>query len=146
MVYRLAVVLLLISSIIFSGCLAGRDNITNTTPAGDAVLEFRQQELAVKSGEDSQISIRVTNNGKSVIHPLVRFNLNSTDKQYVKFSNESGSYDMGVMRPGEDSGFRIVDFRAELAAGKEMKYQIPVQVAYDGKVLDSRDIVITVRG
>ena len=44
----------------------------------------------VKSGENAQIMIRVTNNGKSVIHPFVRFNLNSSDKQYVKFSRERG--------------------------------------------------------
>lgn len=101
--------------------------------------------MTVKSGENAQLMIRVTNNGKSVIHPFVRFNLNSSDKQYVKFSNESGSYDMGVLRPGEDSGFRIVDFKAELAAGKEIKYQTRAQVINDGKVLESRDIVITVR-
>ncbi len=100
----------------------------------------------VKSGENAQIMIRVTNNGKSVIHPFVRFNLNSSDKQYVKFSNQSGSYDLGVLRPGEDSGFRIVDFKAELVAGKEVKYQTCAQVIYDGKVFESRDIIITVRG
>jgi hypothetical protein len=32
------------------------------------------------------------------------------------------------------------------AAGKEMKYLTRAQVIYDGKVLESRDIIITVRG
>lgn len=142
MANRSTLVLLLIASIIFSGCLSGKENI----PVASSSLDVKPQELTVKSGENAQLMIRVTNNGKSVTHPFVRFNLNSSDKQYVKFSNESGSYDMGVLRPGEDSGFRIVDFKAELAAGKEIKYQTRAQVINDGKVLESRDIVITVRG
>ncbi|GFO98206.1 uncharacterized protein ig2599ANME_2429 [groundwater metagenome] len=142
MASKIAVVLLLIASILFAGCLSGRENI----PVTSSSLDVKPQDVTVKSGENAQVMIRVTNNGKSVIHPFVRFNLNTSDKQYVKFSNESGSYDMGVLRPGEDSGFRIVDFKAELPAGKEMKYQTSAQVIYDGKVLESRDIVITVRG
>lgn len=141
MVHKLAVFLLLIASILFAGCLSGKDNIQ----VASSTFDVKPQEVTVKSGENAQIMIRVTNNGKSVIHPIVRFNLNSSDKQYVKFSNESGSYDLGVLRPGEDSGFRIVDFKAELAAGKEVKYQTSAQVIYDGKVLESKDIVITVR-
>lgn len=142
MANRLTLVLLLIASILFSGCLSGKENI----PAASLTLDVKQQDVTVKSGENAQLMIRVTNSGKSVIHPFVRFNLNASDKQYVKFSNESGSYDIGALRPGEDSGFRIVDFTALLAAGTEMKYQTRAQVIYDGKVLESKDIVITVRG
>jgi hypothetical protein len=141
MATKLVIVLLLIASILFAGCLSGKENI----PVASSTLDVKPQEVTVKNGENAQLMIRVTNNGKSVIHPFVRFNLNSSDKQYVKFSNESGSYDMGVLRPGEDSGFRIVDIKAELPAGKEMKYQTCAQVIYDGKVLESKDIVITVR-
>jgi hypothetical protein len=142
MATKLVVVLLIIVSILFAGCLSGKENI----PVAGSIFDVKPSDVTVKSGENAQVMVRVTNNGKSVIHPFVRFNLNSSDKQYVKFSNESGSYDMGVLRPGEDSGFRIVDFKAELAAGKEVKYQTRAQVMYDGKVLESRDIVITVRG
>ncbi len=142
MAFKAAFILLLISSIFFSGCLAGRDD----TPIAGTGFDIKPSEVTVKSGENAQVMIRVTNNGKAVIHPFVRFNMNSSDKKYVKFSNESGSYDLGSLRPGEDSGFRIVDFKAELAAGKEMKYQTRAQVIYDGKVLESRDVVITVRG
>ena len=141
MAHRSILVLLLIASILFAGCLSGKETI----PAASSTLDIKQQDVIVKSGEKAQLMIRVTNSGKSVIHPFVRFNLNASDKQYVKFSNESGSYDLGVLRPGEDSGFRIVDFTAVLAAGKEMKYQTRAQVIYDGKVLESKDIVITVR-
>ena len=141
MAVKIAVVLILIASIFFAGCLA-KDNI----PAVSSTFDIKPQDVTVKSGENAKVMVRVTNNGNSVIHPFVRFNLNASDKQYVKFSNESGSYDMGALRPGEDSGFRIVDFNAYLAAGKEMKYQTRAQVIFDGKVLESRDIIITVRG
>ena len=141
MVHRSILVLLLIASILFSGCLSAKENI----PAS-STLDVKPQEMTVKSGENVQLMIRVTNSGKSVIHPFVRFNLNASDKKYVKFSNESGIYDLGTLRPGEDSGFRIVDLTALLAAGKEMKYQTRAPVIYDGKVLESKDIVITVRG
>ncbi len=141
MTVKIAVVLLLIASIFFAGCLA-KDNI----PSASSTFDIKPQDVTVKSGENAQVMVRVTNNGNSIIHPFVRFNLNASDKQYVKFSNETGSYDLGALRPGEDSGFRIVDFKAELAAGKEMKYQTRAQVINDGKVLESRDIIITVRG
>jgi len=141
MAHRSILILILIASILFAGCLSGRETI----PAASSILDVKPQEMTVKSGEKTQLMIRVTNSGKSVIHPLVRFNLNASDKQFVKFSNESGSYDLGALRPGEDTGFRIVDFTALLAAGKEMKYQTRAQVIYEGKVLESKDIVITVR-
>jgi len=141
MAVKIAVVLLLMASVFFAGCLA-RDSV----PAASSAFDVKPQDMIVKSGENAQVMVRVTNNANSVIHPFVRFNLNSSDKQYVKFSNESGSYDLGALRPGEDSGFRIVDFKAYLAAGKEMKYQTRAQVIYDGKVLESRDIIITVKG
>jgi len=141
MAHRSILVLLLIALIVFSGCLSGKETI----PVASSTLDIKSQEVTVKSGENAQLMIRITNNGKSVIHPFVRFNLNASDKKYVKFSNESGSYDLGALRPGEDSGFRIVDFTAVLAAGKEMKYQTRAQVIYDGKVLESKDIVINVR-
>lgn len=138
MLPKLAVVLLLLSSIFFSGCLS------SDIPASGAGFEIKPSEVTVKNGENGQVMIRVTNNGKSIIHPFVRFNMNATDKKFVKFSNESGSYDIGVLRPGEDSGFKIVDFRAELAAGKKIDYPARAQLIYDGKVLESRDIIITV--
>ncbi len=141
MAFKVAVILILISSIFSSGCLSQKDDI----PIGGTGFDIKPSEVAVKSGENAQVMIRVTNNGKAVIHPFVRFTLNSSDKRYVKFSNESGSYDLGLLRPEEDSGFRIVEFKAELAAGKEMKYQTLAQVIYNGKVLESRDITITVR-
>ncbi len=136
---KIIVVLFFMASVFFAGCLA-RESV----PAAGSTFDVKPQEVIVKSGENAQVMVRVTNNANSVIHPFVRFNLNTSDKQYVKFSN--GSYDMGALRPGEDSGFRIVDFKAYLAAGKEMKYQTRAQVIYDGKVLESRDIIITVRG
>ncbi len=136
---KITVVLLLIASVFFAGCLA-RDSV----PGASSAFDVKPQDVIVKSGENAQVMVRVTNNANSIIHPFVRFNLNTSDKQYVKFSN--GSYDMGALRPGEDSGFRIVDFKAYLAAGKEMKYQTRAQVIYDGKVLESRDIIITVKG
>ncbi|VVB85396.1 Uncharacterised protein [uncultured archaeon] len=141
MLPELAVVLIFLSAIFFSGCISGSD-----IPASGTGFEVKPSEVAVKSGENAQVMIRVTNNGKSVIHPFVRFNLNSSDKKYVKFSNVNGSYDIGVLRPGEDSGFKIVDFKADLAAGREMKYQTRAQVIYNGAVLESRDIIITVSG
>ena len=140
MAIKIAVVLLLIASVFFAGCLA-RESV----PAASSAFDVKPQDVIVKSGENAQVMVRVTNNANSVIHPFVRFNLNASDRQYVKFSNESGSYDLGALRPGEDSGFRIVDFKAYLAAGKEMKYQTRAQVIYEGKVLESRDIIITVK-
>jgi len=110
---KIAVVLLLMASVFFAGCLA-RDSI----PAASSGFDVKPQDVIVKSGENAHVMVRVANNANYVIHPFVRFNLNASDKQYVKFSNESGSYDLGTLRPGEDTGFRIVDFKAYLAAGR----------------------------
>ena len=142
MEHKVAVVLVLLETTLFAaGCISG----DTAVPLKDTVFDVRPVELTIKSDEPAQVMVRVKNNGKSVIHPFIRFNTNTQDKPYVKFSNESGSYDMGVLRPGEDTGFRIVDFRAALAAGKEMKYQVRAQVLYNGGVLESKDIIITVK-
>ena len=138
MAHKIFVVLILLMMALFSGCLSGKTNI----PVTDIVFDIKPTELTVKSGDSAKIMIRVTNNGKSVIHPAVRFNMNTTDKIYVTFNPES--YDIGNLRPGEDSGFRIVDVKANIAAGKEIKYQARAQVIYDGRVLESKDILITV--
>jgi len=138
MVHKIFVVFILLMTALFSGCLSGKTNI----PVTDIVFDIKPTELTVKSGDSAKIMIRVTNNGKSVIHPAVRFNMNTTDKIYVTFNPES--YDIGNLRPGEDSGFRIVDVKANIAAGKEIKYQARAQVIYDGRVLESKDILITV--
>ncbi len=134
---KIAIVLILLASL-FAGCLSGSTKV----PVTDIVFDVKPAELTVKSQESAQVMIRVTNNGRSSIHPFVRFNMNASDKQYVTFSQES--YDIGTLRPGEDSGFRIVDVKASLAAGKEIKYQARAQVIYDGRVLESRDVQITV--
>ena len=136
--HKIFVVLILLMTALFSGCLSGKTNI----PVTDIVFDIKPTELTVKSGDSAQIMIRVTNNGKSVIHPAVRFNMNTTDKIYVTFNPES--YDIGNLRPGEDSGFKIVDVKANIAAGTEIKYQVRAQVIYDGRVLESKDILITV--
>lgn len=138
MVHKIFVVLILLMMALFSGCLSGKTNI----PVTDIVFDVKPTELTVKSSDSAKIMIRVTNNGRSVIHPAVRFNMNTTDKIYVTFNPES--YDIGNLRPGEDSGFRIVDVKANIAAGKEIKYQARAQVIFDGRVLESKDILITV--
>ena len=138
MEHKATIILILLASVLFAGCLSGKTNI----PATDTVFDVKPAELTVKSGETSQVMIRVTNNGKFSIHPVVRFNMNVSDTLYVTFNPES--YDIGNLRPGEDSGFRIVDVKANLAAGKEIKYQARAQVIYDGRVLESKDIIITV--
>ena len=136
----LTVAAILTASVLFAGCLSEG----TTVPIKDTVFEVKPLELTVKSGDSGKIMVRVTNNGKSTFHPVIRFNTNPADKPYIKFSNESGSYDMGDLRPGEDSGFKIVDFRATLAAGREIKYQVRAQLIYGGAVLENKDIVITV--
>lgn len=132
----IAAIVILIISILFTGC------IENPIKSKDVTFELKPVELAVKNNESTEVKIRVANNGKSIIHPVVRFNMNSSDKSYVDFS--PGSYDAGSLRPGEDSGFRIVDIKARLAAGTEIKYPVRVEVINGSAVLESKDILITV--
>src|SRR3972149_5471957 len=115
-----AVVFILISSL-FAGCLSGNTEKSS----GEIVFEVKPSEVSVKNGSMAELKIRVTNNGKSPIHPYVHFNMNSSDKLYLEFLPES--YDIGNLRPGEDSGWRIVDIKGRLAAGKEIKYQVNAQ-------------------
>ncbi len=133
----IAAVVILIISILFTGC------VENPFKSKDTVFELKPEELNVKNDETADVKIRITNNGNSTIHPVVRFNMNSSDKPYVNFSHES--YDMGSLRPGEDSGFRIVDVKARLAAGNEIKYPVKVEVVDGSAVLYSKEILITVR-
>lgn len=134
---QIAVIGILIISILFTGC------VENPLKGNNTVIELKPDELTVKNDETANLKIRITNNGNSTIHPVVRFNLNSSDKPYVNFSRES--YDMGSLRPGEDSGYRIVDVKARLAAGSEIKYPVKVEVVDGSAVFYSKEILITVR-
>ncbi|MGB8216920.1 MAG: hypothetical protein WCE94_06415 [Candidatus Methanoperedens sp.] len=136
---HLAVVAGLIVSILFAGCLS-----ENAIKTRDTAFDIKPSELTMKNGETSSVMIRVTNNGKSTIHPIVRFSVNSSDSHYVNFNPES--YDFGTLRPGEDSGFRIVDIKATLAAGIEIKYTAKVELVYNNIVIESKEIIITVMG
>ncbi len=136
---HIAVVAGLIASILFSGCLS--ENAINTK---NTVFEIKSPEVTMKNGETGDVMIRVTNNGKSTIHPVARFRVNSSDSHYVNFNPES--YDFGALRPGEDSGFRIVEIRATLAAGTEIKYPAKVELAYNNIVIERKEIIITVMG
>jgi uncharacterized membrane protein len=136
---HIALVAGLIVSILFSGCLS--ENAINNK---DTAFEIKPPEVTMKNGETGQVMIRVTNNGNSNMHPVVRFSVNSSDSRYVNFKPES--YDLGVLRPGEDSGFRIVDIRATLAAGTEIKYPAKVELAYNNTVIEMKEIIITVSG
>ncbi|MFZ3060618.1 MAG: hypothetical protein WA102_12895 [Candidatus Methanoperedens sp.] len=130
----------LIVSILFSGCLS-----ENTFKTKDTVFELKPGEVTIKNGETGEVKIKVANDGKSIIHPVVRFNVNSSDSRYVNFTPES--YDLGVLRPGEDSGFRVVEIRATLAAGTEIKYQAKAELVYNGTaVREGKEILITVKG
>ncbi len=136
---HIAVVAGLIVSILFAGCLSEYAIKTR-----DTVFEIKSSEVTMKNGETGEVMIRVTNNGKSTINPIVRFSVNSSDSHYVNFNPES--YDFGALRQGEDSGFRIVEIRATLAAGTEIKYQAKAEIVYNGSVLESKEIHITVKG
>jgi hypothetical protein len=136
---HIAVVAGLIVSILFAGCLS-----ENTFKTKDTVFDIKPGEVTMKNGETGSVMIKVTNNGKSDIHPVVRFSVNSSDSHYVNFNPES--YDFGALRPGEDSGFRIVDIRATLAAGTEIKYPAKVELFYNNTVIEGREIIITVTG
>lgn len=136
---HIAVVAGLIVSILFGGCLS-----ENAIKTKDTVFELKPGEVTMKNGDTGSVMIRVTNNGKSTVHPVARFSLNSSDSHYVNFNPES--YDFGALRPGEDSGFRIVEIRATLAAGTEIKYPAKVELVYNNTVIEGKEIIITVKG
>jgi len=132
------IIAIMVISALFAGCLSEK----NTQEKKDVILDLEPSSINLKSGEAKQVKIRVNNSGVSGINPVVRFNVNSSDKPYLNFTPES--YDPGYLRPGEDSGFRLVDVRATLAAGEEIKYHARAQVIYNGKVFDSKDLIVTV--
>ncbi|VVB90536.1 Uncharacterised protein [uncultured archaeon] len=132
------IIAIMVVSALFAGCLSEK----NTQEKKDVILDLEPSSINLKSGEVKQVKIRVNNSGISGINPVVRFNVNSSDKPYLNFT--PGSYDLGYLRPGEDSGFRLVDVRATLAAGEEIKYHARAQVIYNGKVFDSKDLIVTV--
>jgi hypothetical protein len=136
---HIAVAASLIVSILFAGCLS-----ENTIKTNDTAFDIKPSEVTMNNGETGEVMIKVTNNGKSTIHPIVRFSVNSSDSRYVNFKPES--YDFGALRPGEDSGFRIVDIRATLAAGTEIKYPAKVELVYNNIVIERKEIIITVKG
>ncbi len=137
---HIAVVAGLIVSILFAGCLS-----ENAIKTRDTAFDIKPSEVTMKNGETGQVMIKVTNNGKSTIYPVARFSVNSSDSHYVSFTPES--YDFGSLRPGEDSGFRIVEIRATLAAGTEIKYQAKAELVSNGTtVREGKEILITVRG
>jgi hypothetical protein len=132
------IIAIMVVSALFAGCLSEK----NTPEKKEVTLDLEPSSINLKSGETKQVKIRVNNSGVSGINPVVRFNVNSSDKSYLNFT--PGSYDLGYLRPGEDSGFRLVDVRGTLAAGEEIKYHARAQVIYNGKVFDSKDLIITV--
>ncbi len=136
---HIAVVAVLVVSILFGGCLS-----ENAIKTKDSVFEIKPSEVTIKNGETGEVKVRVTNNGKSTIHPVARFSVNSSDSRYVNFTPES--YDFGALRAGEDSGFRIVEIRATLAAGTEIKYPAKVVLVYNDTVIEGKEILITVKG
>lgn len=137
---RIIIVAILIMSALFAGCVSEK----NTTVRKDVVLDLEPSSIKVKNGEIKQIKIRVNNSGNSSIYSLVRFNINSSDKQYLNFTPES--YNIGTLRSGEDSGRRNVDIRAYLPAGNNITYSVRVEAVDDNKgaVIDSKDLTITV--
>jgi hypothetical protein len=132
------IIAIMVVSALFAGCLSEK----NTQEKKDVILDLEPSSINLKSGEAKQVKIRVNNSGVSGINPVVRFNVNSSDKSYLNFT--PGSYDLGYLRPGEDSGFRLVDVRGTLAAGEEIKYHARAQVIYNGKVFDSKDLIVVV--
>lgn len=132
------IIAIMVISALFAGCLSEK----NTQEKKDVILDLEPSSINLKNGEAKQVKIRVNNSGVSGINAVVRFNVNSSDKPYLNFTPES--YDIGYLRPGEDSGFRLVDVRGTLAAGEEIKYHARAQVIYNGKVFDSRDLIVTV--
>ncbi len=133
-----AVVGILAISILFAGCLTEYKK----SETKGIIFELKPANITTRDNESAQVKIYVNNTGKSIIHPVVRFNLNQGDRPYVDFIPES--YDLGSLRPGEDSGYRIVDIKARTAAGIEVKYVARAQVIDNGAVLENKDVVITV--
>jgi len=133
------VIIILLLSALFAGCLSENKKLSEDK---SIIFEIKPANVTGKDNQVVEVKIYVNNTGKSTIHPVVRFNLNASDKTYVDFSPES--YDMGSLRPGEDSGFRIVEVRARLAAGEEIRYPVRAEVINDGAVLESKDMTITV--
>jgi hypothetical protein len=133
---KIIIVAILMVSILFAGC------VENPFKSKDVAFDLKPAEITMKDNETSSVMIHVANNGKSIIHPVVSFGKNSSDTPYLNFSPES--YDLGNLRPGEDSGYRIVDLNAHVAAGIETKYQVRAEVANNGTMVDSKDILITV--
>jgi len=136
---HIAIVAGLIVSILFGGCLS-----ENSIKTQGTAFDIKPSELTMNNGETGKVMIKVTNNGKSTINPVARFSVNSSDSHYVNFTPES--YDFGLLRPDEDSGFRIVEIRATLAAGTEIKYPAKVELVYDNTVIDRKEIIIMVKG
>ncbi len=135
-VMKIIILAILVVSALFAGC------VENPFKGKDVAFDLKSAELTMKDNETSSVMIHVANNGKSIIHPVVNFSMNSSDKPYLNFSPET--YDIGNLRPGEDSGYRIVDLQAHVAAGIEAKYQVMAQVSNNGTVVNSKDILITV--
>jgi hypothetical protein len=132
------IIAIMVVSALFAGCLSEK----NTQEKKDVTLDLEPLSINLKSDEAKQVKVRVNNSGVSGINPIVRFNVNSSDKPYLNFT--PASYDLGYLRPGEDSGFRLVDVRGTLAAGEEIKYHARAQVIYNGKVFDSKDLIVIV--
>jgi uncharacterized membrane protein len=132
------IIAIMVVSALFAGCLSEK----NTQEKKDVTLDLEPSSINLKSGEAKQVKVRVNNSGVSGINAVVRFNVNSSDKQYLNFT--PASYDLGYLRPGEDSGFRLVDVRGTLAAGEEIKYHARAQVIYNRKVFDSKDLIVVV--
>ncbi len=135
---KIIIVAVLIVSALFAGCLSEK----NTISKKDIILDIEPSNIKMKNGETKQIKVRVNNPGESSIYAVIRFNINSSDKPYLNFNPEN--YSIGSLRPGEDSGFKIVDIRANLAAGEEIRYKARAQVIHDGRIIENKDIVITV--
>lgn len=138
---KIIIVAILIMSALFAGCVSPEKN---TLLKKNVVLDLEPASIKVKNGEVKQIKIRVNNSGESNIDALVRFNINSSDRQYLNFTPES--YNIGILHSGEDSGRRNVDIRAYLPAGSNITYPVKVEAVDNNKgvVIDSKDLTITV--
>jgi len=137
---KIIVVAILIISALFAGCLSEN----NIPIKKDVILDIEPSNIKVKNGEVNQIKIRVNNSGESTINAFVRFNINASDRQYLNFTPES--YNIGILRSGEDSGRRNVDIKGYLPAGSNITYPVRVEAVDNNKglVIDSKDLTITV--